>query len=72
MQTNTFYTVSPSTGKVAIVRRATCSCGRTIIKSAPDAVIDAILWDFRGTLFNDEANGLVGPQRGDEHRPDDR
>jgi hypothetical protein len=40
MAFNRFYTVSPSTGAVALVRRADCVCGRPIIKSAPDAVKD--------------------------------
>lgn len=45
---DTFYTISPSTGKRAEVRSEPCgSCRRTIIRSAPDAVRDNNLDNLR-------------------------
>ena len=32
-------------------------------------MIDAVLFDFRGTLFNDEDDADVDPELGGEHRP---
>jgi hypothetical protein len=40
MRTNTFYTVSSSTGKVALVRRGSCACGRETITTVGDRVLD--------------------------------
>lgn len=38
---NVFYTVSPSTGAVAVVQSYSCSiCKRTTLRSAPDAIAD--------------------------------
>jgi Protein of unknown function (DUF3892) len=42
-----FYTVSPSTGKVADVTRYDCWCGIKTIRSTPDAVYDNNLDNLR-------------------------
>lgn len=42
-----FYTVSPSTGKIANVERFDCACGVKTIRSSPDAVRDNNLDNLR-------------------------
>jgi hypothetical protein len=50
---DSFYTMSPSTGKKAEVRPYKCPyCTRTHIKSAPDAVTDNNLDDLRYCKFS--------------------
>ncbi len=47
-----FYTVSPSTGKTARVEKFTCNlCGRTFIRSTPDAIHDNNLDSLRRCRF---------------------
>jgi hypothetical protein len=47
-----YYTVSPSTGKVALVHTFDCRCGVKTIRSAPDAVRDNNLDNLRLCHFN--------------------
>jgi Protein of unknown function (DUF3892) len=47
-----FYTVSPSTNKIALVRVVSCDkCNHTIIRSAADAVTDNNLDNLRTCNF---------------------
>jgi hypothetical protein len=48
-----FYTVSPSTGKTALVEKYAClKCSRTFIRSTPDAIYDNNLDSLRRCNFN--------------------
>ena len=50
---NRFYTVSPTTDKIALVEKYTCDkCWRTFIRSAPDAVRDNNLDSLRRCRFS--------------------
>lgn len=42
-----FYTVSPSTGRIANVERFDCVCGIKTIRSTPDAIADNNLDNLR-------------------------
>ena len=47
-----FYTVSPSTGKTALIEKFTCTrCWRTFIRSTPDAIHDNNLDSLRRCRF---------------------
>lgn len=46
-----FYTVSPSTGKVANVEAFDCACGYKTIRSTADAVVDNNLDNLRACRF---------------------
>jgi hypothetical protein len=49
---DTFYTKGKSSGQLALVRRVACdTCGRYIIRSAPDAVWDNNLDSLRRCNF---------------------
>jgi len=52
-QGHRFYTVSPSTGRTALVEKYNCQrCWRTFIRSTPDAIHDNNLDSLRRCRFN--------------------